>query len=364
MWTKKLKITKQEECHLLPEIQPSLNENVSPREIFSLVTSLEKLLELIVEQSNLYTYKNERNFLVNKEKLKAFLEINFVMAINKLPTIAESWRVDNLISNVGIRSTMIRNHFCKILQNLHFADNRKDDKTDEACKMRPAINHLNSKFFEMLSNDNEQKTDEHRVKFKGRYGMKEYIKSKPIKWGFKFWFLCSSKSGYLYQMDINLGRNETPEFNLDLGEEVVLQLTKDVERSFCTVYFDNFFNSPTLIEKLFQKSIYGIGTIWANGKQMPKRIDDKQMNRADCEFIFSGNKMAGKWMGIDQCCFYHLSLNEWMTYQFRGDKRVQRPSLRFLFLRLQLSKRYNFLLEVIKIIPTNQLTFCLICHFN
>ena len=35
---------------------------------------------------------------------------------------------------------------------------------------------------------------------------------------------------------------------------------------------------------------------------MPKMIDDKQMNRADCEFIFSGNNMAGKWMGIDQCC--------------------------------------------------------------
>ena len=52
------------------------------------------------------------------------------MAINKLPTIAEYWRVDNLIGNDGIQNTMIRNRFCEILQNLHFADNRKDDKTD------------------------------------------------------------------------------------------------------------------------------------------------------------------------------------------------------------------------------------------
>ena len=61
-------------------------------------------------------------------------------------------------------------------------------------------------------------------------------------------------------MDICLGRNKTPEFNLDLGEEVVLQLTKDLERSFFTVYFDNFFNRPKLIEKLFRKDIYGIET--------------------------------------------------------------------------------------------------------
>ena len=29
-WTKKVKVTKQEECHLVPEIQPNLNETVSP----------------------------------------------------------------------------------------------------------------------------------------------------------------------------------------------------------------------------------------------------------------------------------------------------------------------------------------------
>ena len=33
-WIKKVKDTKQEECHLVQEIQPSLNERVSPIEIF------------------------------------------------------------------------------------------------------------------------------------------------------------------------------------------------------------------------------------------------------------------------------------------------------------------------------------------
>ena len=97
-------------------------------------------------------------------------------------------------------------------------------------------------------------------------------------------------------MDIYLGRKQTSGFSLGPGEEVVFQLTKDLERSFCTVYFDNFFNSPKLIEKLFQKGIYGIGTVWANRKQMSKMIDDKWMKRGDCKFLFSGNTMACKWM--------------------------------------------------------------------
>ena len=201
------------------------------------MTGLEELLELIVEQSNLYAHQNGRNFTVTKEELKAFLGINFVMAINKLPTIAEYWRVDNLIGNDGIQNTMIRNHFCEILQDLHFADNR----LSQAFKIM--IDHLNSKDSDVLSNDSEQSIDEHMVKLKGRSRMKQYIKSKPIKLGFKFWLCCLSKSGYLYQMDMYLRRKKTPEFDLGLGEEVVLQLTKDLERSFCTVFFDNFFNS-------------------------------------------------------------------------------------------------------------------------
>ena len=265
--------------------QPNLNETVFPIEIFSLVTRFGELLELIVEQPNLYAHhQNGRNFTDTKEELKTLLGINFVMAIKKLPT-----RIDNLIGNDGIQSIMTQNRFSETLQNLHFANIRKHDKTDQAFKMRPVIDHLDSKFSEVLSNDSEQSM----VKFKSTSGMKQYIKWKPIKWGFKFWFRCSSKSGYLYQMDIYLVRKQTPEFNFGLGEEVVLQLTKDWEWSFCT---DNFFNSSKLIEKLFQKGIYGIGTVWANRKQMPKMIEDKQIKRRDCKFLFSGNTMTCKWM--------------------------------------------------------------------
>ena len=125
--------------------------------------------------------------------------------------------------------------------------------------------------------------------------MKQYIKPNPIKWDFKFWFRYLSNYGYLHRIDIYLGRKQTPEFNLGLGEEVVLQMAKDLEQSFCTGYFDNFFNSLKLIEKLFQKGIYVIRTVRSNKKQMLKMIDDKQMKRGDSDFLFSGNTMACKW---------------------------------------------------------------------
>ena len=82
-WTKKVKVIKQEECYFVLEIQPDLNETVSPIEIINLVTGLEQLLELIIEQSNLYAHQNGRIFTVTEEELKVFLGINFFMAISK-----------------------------------------------------------------------------------------------------------------------------------------------------------------------------------------------------------------------------------------------------------------------------------------
>ena len=170
----------------MPEIQPNLNETVPLIEIFSLVTSLEELVELIIEQSDLYAHQNRKNFIVTEEELKAFFGINFIMAISKLPTNAEYWRVDNLIGNDIIQNTMIQNRFYKIFQNLYFRDSRKDDKTDKAFKTRPVIDNLNSKFSEVLSNDSEQRIDEHMVKFKDRSGMNEAVrKIKTNKMGFQ-----------------------------------------------------------------------------------------------------------------------------------------------------------------------------------
>ena len=193
-------------------------------EIFELVAGLEELIHLIVVQTNFSTQQKGRDFTVHNNELKAFLVINYIMAINKLPTIAEYWRVDNLIGNDIIKNTMISNRFREILQNLHFADKIYDDKTDRGFKVTPVIDHLNKKFDEVLSSDKEQSINEHMVKFKGRSGMKQYIKSKSIKCGFRFWFRCSSKTGYLYQMHIYLGKKQNTEFNL--GEEVLLKLIK------------------------------------------------------------------------------------------------------------------------------------------
>ena len=80
------------------------------------------------------------------EEIRAFLGISYIMSISKLPNVNCCWSIDSYLSNDGVRSTMTRNRFMNILQNLHFTDNQTADKSDKAYKMRIVINHLNKAF--------------------------------------------------------------------------------------------------------------------------------------------------------------------------------------------------------------------------
>ena len=70
-------------------------------------------------------------FLTNYDELKASLEINYLMGINKFLSVTNYWEVDHYIRNDGIKTAMTWQRFQDIFQNLHFANNEDDDKSDK-----------------------------------------------------------------------------------------------------------------------------------------------------------------------------------------------------------------------------------------
>ena len=127
---------------------------------------LNELVKIICDQSNLCAAQNGREFVTNPAEIPAFLGINYIMSISKLPTLKCYWSVDSYLSNHGVRNTMTRNRFVNILQNLHFNDNETADKSDKAYKMRNVINHLNAAFQHVMSDAKRQSIDKHITKFK------------------------------------------------------------------------------------------------------------------------------------------------------------------------------------------------------
>ena len=194
-WEDKEKPMAKKECTLEVEVLVDLDHGSTPFDIFQTVTGTNELLKIIVTETNRYVTQIGCNFETTEDEMKAFLGINFIMGINKLPSLEDYWSTDKCIGIEKIQNVMTRTRFQSILQNLHYSNNDNDGKTDKSCEIRPVIEHLNKVFAKNLSNSLLQSSDEHMSKFKGRSSMKQYIKNKLIKWGFKYWYRCDSETG-------------------------------------------------------------------------------------------------------------------------------------------------------------------------
>ena len=56
------------------------DESASAFDIYELVINLDVLIELLVQQSNPYSQQVWRNFLINAEEIKSFIDVNYILA--------------------------------------------------------------------------------------------------------------------------------------------------------------------------------------------------------------------------------------------------------------------------------------------
>ncbi|XP_046666760.1 piggyBac transposable element-derived protein 4-like [Homalodisca vitripennis] len=78
--------------------------------------------------------------------------------------------------------------------------------------------------------------------------------------------------------------------NCSLGERVVLALAEDERGKFKMLFFDNYFNSLPLLEKLKSEKTLACGTIRSNRKGLPENIlEDKKLKRGDMDHRTSCN---------------------------------------------------------------------------
>ena len=75
-WVKKYASYAREQCSLKADIIHQFPELLILFDVFSAVINLDGLPKLLVDESNLYTQKNGREFHTNKQETRAFLGIN------------------------------------------------------------------------------------------------------------------------------------------------------------------------------------------------------------------------------------------------------------------------------------------------
>ena len=178
-WKRTSKFIKAKKCTLKANVLLEV-ENANPLQILQSTIEWNELVKLSAINRIYRLRKMEESLLL-------FLGINYILSIYKLPNLKCYWSIDSYLSNDGVRNTMTRNLFVKILQDLHFNNNETADKSDKAYKTCNVINYPNEAFQNVMSDTKRQSIDEHSTKFKVRISCKQCMKNMPIKWGFKGW---------------------------------------------------------------------------------------------------------------------------------------------------------------------------------
>ena len=104
--------------------------------------------------------------------------------------------------------------------------------------------------------------------FKGRYPFRQYILSKPDKYGIKIFWICDAKSFYPLKAKPYLGKEESaPQQNL--GLKVVLELISPFTHSGRNITMDNYFTDMVLATTLLQNGLTFVGTVRKNKTFIP-----------------------------------------------------------------------------------------------
>ncbi|KAG0713556.1 PiggyBac transposable element-derived protein 4 [Chionoecetes opilio] len=127
------------------------------------------------------------------------------MGITDLPSVNDYWAMETRVPQVA--NLMSSERFRLLKRMVHFNDNSKIPGTiDRFFKIRPLFSFLNNAFKTETQTPN-QSVDEVMIAYKGKRAdnLRQYIKNKPEKWGFKR-FARASEDGFIHDMVLYQGK--------------------------------------------------------------------------------------------------------------------------------------------------------------
>nr|CAH7725064.1 unnamed protein product [Callosobruchus chinensis] len=123
--------------------------------------------------------------------------------------------------------------------------------------------------------------DESMIPWRGRLGIRQYIKNKRHKYGVKLYKLCTVE-GYTLNIRIYCGKETTQ--NADPNDphtvKVVMDLMQNVVGSGRSLYADNFYSSVALVKKLQQQKTLYCGTLRSNRRGLPKDFVNRKIKKS------------------------------------------------------------------------------------
>lgn len=263
----------------------------------------ESVYNMIVEETLRYAnQKNKHSFSISVDEIKIFLGFLIFSGYHTLPSERDYWSESEDLGIPLVRNAMSRNAYLEIKSLIHFQDNTKADqnKHDKSFKISPLIQMVNSNFSKWGVFQSNLSIDEMIVRYYGHHPLKQFIRAKPIRFGYKLWAMCGN-DGYCFNFSLYCGKDQADISMDSLGTRVVTKMLAVVEDpKSCYVYFDNFFTSLTLLCRLKDLGFRATGTIRENRTQKcplksTKELEKNGRGSYDYQFDQKNKIFAVKW---------------------------------------------------------------------
>ncbi|XP_050295151.1 piggyBac transposable element-derived protein 3-like [Anthonomus grandis grandis] len=194
-----------------PKIEPK--QNRPPLQLFTLFFD-DDLFSMITTFTN--TYAAQKNLIsdVTDSEIQFFVGVLILSGYIVLPKRYMYWENRDDSHSTKVAEAISRDRFTHIMKALHVCDNNNLNNTDKFAKIRPLYDALNKNFLKHVPFEHEHSIDEAMVPYFGRHPTKQFIRNKPIRWGYKLWTgdkkptkYCGSRQGN--QLSSSGGYNST-----------------------------------------------------------------------------------------------------------------------------------------------------------
>ena len=248
-------------------------------ELFFDETVLKRLLDSTLEYAELkQAEKCKRYCLFMRQKLtvtelKAYLGALLLLGIHSVRNHRKAWSTARAQVLIRLHDLLTCQRFELIGTFLHVVTKQEEEeaKHNRLRKLLPLINYIERKCFEFYQPVKELSVDERMVKSKARSHLIQYMRNKPVKWGFKVWVIADP-SGYTLDFDVYTGKDGNGKGDHGVAYGVVMKLVAPLFFQGYHLYIDNFYTSRKLLDDLYQYGIYATGTFRANQRGIPSDL--------------------------------------------------------------------------------------------